>query len=332
VRVTPAMAILDLFEICNPAQEDIIQSYPDLVFNGENYVVVWSDEKYGEYYVTAGRVSPTGAVLDTGTCISTGAGSYEYQPRIAYDGSRCLAVWPKSSYYIQGRFVNSAGLPEDTVFNIAQNGSGPALACDGTNYLVAWFTGTYPALDIKARMISWSGVPLGSEITVTTDSDCNRWPDVIFDGNQYVVVWTKGANSPSSQYVWAQAISAAGTMINGNFQVSANTAGQRWFPAIASSDSNYLITWGQTGTTSDIYGNADQELLMIHEENSRRANNAEPPGPTIRCGSLNAFIDSGCLVFDISGRKLMTGSAKPGIYFIADRTGKKIIRKIIKVR
>jgi hypothetical protein len=213
------MVVLNSFEICNPAQEDIIQSYPDLVFNGENFVVVWSDEKYGEYYVTAGRVSPDGAVLDSGVCISTGMGGYEYQAKVAYDGTRCLAVWPKSSYSIQGRFVNSSGLPEDTVLTIAQNGS---------NYLVAWFAGAYPALDIKARLVSAAGVPVGSEIALTTDSDCNRWPDVIFDGRQYVVVWTKGSNSPASQYVWAQAISTAGSLVNGNFLVSANTTGQRW--------------------------------------------------------------------------------------------------------
>jgi hypothetical protein len=71
---------------------------------------------------------------------------------------------------------------------------------------------------------------------------------------------------------------------------------------------------------------------MVREENPHRAKIAEPAGPTILRGSLKAFIDSGCSIFDISGRQLRTGSAKPGIYFIADRTGKTIIRKVIIVR
>ncbi len=294
-------------------------------------MVVWSDEKFGTYFATAARISPSGAVLDTGICVSTGVGSYEYNPKIAFDGNRCLAIWPKSGL-IQGRFITSSGLPEDTVFNIASGASGPAIACDGNNYLVAWFVGTYPNLDIKARLVSPTGTLIGPEITITTDADCNRWPDVIFDGYQYVVVWTKGANSPSSQYVWAQGIASDGSLISGNFLISNNTAGQRWFPAIAASDSNYLVTWGQAGPTSDIYGNIDQGMLGIEEGKSYRSVEIEPVTATFTCRSLSEFFDAGYQVYDILGCEVTRGSDRPGIYFVKNSLLGEQIKKVIKVK
>jgi len=329
VRVTPSLAVLNTFEICNPSDPDIIQSYPDVVYNGENYQVVWSDEKFGAYYATAGRVSPGGAVLDTGICISTGSGSYEYQPKIAFDGDRCLVVWPKD-LGVQGRFINQDGQPEGSVFPVTANGSGPVLAFGGGNYLVAWFNGTYPNLNIIARLFSVSGVPLGSEITLTTDSDCNRWPDIIYDGYQYVVVWTKGANSPAAQYVWAQAISSAGTPVGGNFLVSANTSDQRWFPAIASSDTNYFITWGQSGATSNIMGNVDYSLVGIGEVKKISVPTGVYSGPTIMKQLPSHFSDKKYKIFDVSGRDLLGAALEPGVYFVALDGGEVVKITIVR--
>ena len=66
---------------------------PDIVFGGDNYLVVWSDGTFGgEYKVQAARVTPDGAVLDSGVVF--GMGAYcEYRPTVAFDGERYFAVW-----------------------------------------------------------------------------------------------------------------------------------------------------------------------------------------------------------------------------------------------
>jgi hypothetical protein len=323
------MTVLSTFEICNPTDPEIIQSYPDVVYNGENHQLVWSDEKYGVYYVTAGRVSPAGVVLDTGICISTGAGSYEYQPKLAFDGVRCLVVWPKD-LGVQARFLNRNGSPGGSVFSITGSGSGPVVAYGDSNYLVAWFNGTYPGLNIRARLFSVSGTPLGPDLTLTTDGDCNRWPDVIYDGCQYVVVWTKGANSPAAQYVWAQAISAAGDLLGGNFLVSANTSDQRWFPAIASSDTNYLVVWGQSGATSNIMGNLDHGLLGIRESLKSVTNRRGYYGPTMMHRLPDRFTKGESRIFCVDGREIAPEKITGGVYFIMVEDGN--IQKIIIVK
>jgi hypothetical protein len=323
------MAVLSTFEICNPSDPDIIQSYPDVVYNGDNFQVVWSDEKFGAYYATTARVSPDGVVLDTGICISTGSGSYEYQPKIDFDGDRCLAVWPKDAG-IQGRFIDHDGQPEGSVISITAGGSGPVLAFDGSNYLIAWFSGTYPSLNIKARLFSMTGIPLGSELILTTDNDCNRWPDVIYDGRQYFIVWTKGANSPASQYVWAQAVSTAGVLIGGNFLLSANTADQRWFPAIASSDTNYLVAWGQSGAASNVMGNVDHGLAGIKENLNTVLTKPVYRGPTFMHRIPESLIRGEARIFDISGREIVPEKIADGMYFI--KFAGNYLQKIIIVK
>jgi hypothetical protein len=323
------MDVLNTFEVCNPSDPGIIQSYPDVVFNGDNFQVVWSDEKFGAYYATTARVSPGGAVLDTGVCISTGTGNYEYQPKIACDGDRCLAVWPKDAG-IQGRFINHDGQPEGSVISVTAGGSGPVLAFDGINYLIAWFSGAYPGLNVKARLFSMSGVPLGSEIILTTDNDCNRWPDVIYDGRQYVIVWTKGANSPASQYVWAQAVSTGGDLIGGNFLISSNSTDQRWFPAIASSDTNYLVAWGQSGAASNIMGNLDHGLTGINENSKTVSSYPDYRGPTVMRHIPQQLIRGEVTIFDITGREIVPEKMTGGVYFIKFKDDK--IQKIIIVK
>ena len=82
VRVTPSLDTLNTFLICNIADDSFMQTDPTVTFTGENYLVVWSDEKYGPsnvFHPFAARVTPAGVVLDSGTRVSTSSAS-EYRP------------------------------------------------------------------------------------------------------------------------------------------------------------------------------------------------------------------------------------------------------------
>lgn len=331
MRVTPAMDTLGSFEVCNPSNPDLIQTYPDVAFGDSNYLAVWSDEKVSgtSYYICAARISPQGAILDTGVCISSGAGVYEYYPKVAYDGARWLVVWPKSGI-IQGRFVNNDGEPEGSVITIASGGAGgAAIAFDGANYLVVYQAGTWPNYNIYGQLVSTTGALVGGQITIALDAgDTLRWPDIVYDGSNYLVVWMSGPNSPGPNFIHGQGVAPDGSLISSNFQISDNSSTTRWWPMAAASDSNYLVVWGQ-GTSSDVYGNIDTGILGVGEHQDNEVQ-GQFLGATLFTGSLQNFCEQGYIVYDVTGRRVIMGEGEPGIYFL-EKDG-NAAGKIIKIR
>ena len=329
MRVTPNLDTLSSVEICNPADEGLIQTYPAACFDGQNYMVVWSDEKFGQYYVAAARVTPGGAVLDTGECITSGSGSYEYRAKIVYDGNRCLVVWPKSSI-IYGRFLNSSCQTEGSIFTIGSGGAGgPNIAFDGRNYLVVYQAGSWPNYNIYGQRVSPQGTLVGSQITIAIDNgDTLRWPDVVFDGRNYLVVWMSGQNNPGPNYIYGQGVAPDGSLIGNNFQICDNTPSMRWWPVVAASDRNYLVAWGQ-GSSSNVYGNVDIGLMGIKEDVITEQVSKSHIDATILRGSLSQLREKGYNVFDITGRQVEYG-LKPGVYFL-EKDG-QVVEKVIKVK
>ena len=324
VRVTPSLDTLGSFEFCNPADPDLIQNNVAVAFNGENYVAVWADEKYGGtgYYTTMTRITPAGVALDTGIPVNPSPSGTESRPNVACDPDRSFVVWTTSSG-TRGRFVNSGGQPEgDLVTVFAGYAGGADLAFDGTNYLVTWFTGTYPALTLHAQLVSTAGALVGGRIDVITTPDCHRWADVLFDGTNFFVVWQTGDNDVG-QVIYGQFVAPDGALIGGGVRICDNTTTKRWWPAAAASTDKFLVTWGQ-GTSSDIYGNIDWPVTGMLEP--------EPPGlverplaptsarPSVMRGAELSRESPGS-VRDVLGRRVNENRLEPGVYYLETATG-----------
>jgi hypothetical protein len=222
------MDTIGSMEICNPLDPDLIQTNADIEFGDSTYLIVWDDEKAGipnYFYTYVARVNVQGVVLDTGVCVSSGTGASEYYPKVGFDGTRWLVVWPKAGI-IQGRFVNSAGDPEGSIITIASGGAGgAAIAFDGNNYLVVYQAGTWPNYNIYGQLVSTTGTLVGGQIMIAIDAgDTLRWADVVFDSTQYMIVWMSGPNSPGPNYVHGQAVATDGTLCVGGLWLLHQTA------------------------------------------------------------------------------------------------------------
>ncbi len=308
VRVTPDLDTLNTFLICNIADDSLMQTDPTVTFTGENYLVVWSDEKYGPsntFHPFAARVTPAGAVLDSGVKISTSGGS-EYRPNVADDGERSLVVWSGSSNGSYGRFVNRDCLPEGDVFQLAPGtASGPNLCFGDSNYLAVWHEGAYPTLELYGRLVSPQGT-LGDPFAIATRPDCYRWNALAYDGQRFLVVWMSGLNN-EPETIFGRFIADDGSPIGDRFLVSGTSAVQRWWPALAYSDSNCLIAWEQ-GTSRDVYGSVDVRMTGV----------AEPwPAPSTERSERQSVVAGRLTVraplYDALGRR--STALKPGVYF-----------------
>lgn len=320
VRVTPELDTLGSFVICNKPGGQVD---PAVTFNGENFLVVWSEPAYDRAgAIVVARVTPQGAVIDSGVQVSEGDAS----PDISFDGSRSLVVWSEEYLGIQGRFVNNFAQPEDTVFTIARiaaTSTEPKIAFGNGVYLIIYadFCTSGISLDIYGQLVSSQGHLIGEKIRIAEGPMIQSNPDIDYDGTNFIVVWSQG-----SYDVYGQLVSTAGFPVGEQFQISQDTSYSKEYPVVATGLDNCLVVWGEYRDDSDIYGNIDIEI-GIDEEITQEISYILP---SIISGPLILDNKSKVSIYDVMGRAVSPDKLKPGIYFVI--TNSKAVQKVVKLR
>jgi hypothetical protein len=314
VRVTPELNVLDTVYICNQAGG---QNVPALAFNGENFLTVWYDPGLNKGIVAA-RVTPQGAVLDTGNCLGAG----DNDPDIASDGDRGLAVWSRDFYGVCGRFLDRQAQPVDTVLRvaaIAASGTAPGIACDSQNYLVVWADfGPGGDLDIFGRMVTGQGQMPGDIFPVARGSAVQKDPNPSFDGTKYLAVWLEDGLRIIGQFLGTD-----GKLIGGPFLISDTAIYERQYPAPGASADNYLTVWAEYHGGFDIYAALGNAIgIAEHLKKIIR------PLSSLICGPEFPREFDKLQIYDVCGRPVGSERVGPGIYFalLADRRRIKIIK------
>lgn len=331
MRVTPAGDTLGSVVI---TERPFVQMDPAVVYNGTEYVVIWTDAWYtGAYsWITAALVSPGGAVLDTGFCIGAQQTRSELKPDIAFDGEnmRCFAVWYNHDppFGVCGRLLDRTGQPLDTTVNVAATLAGfnvnPGIVFAGGQYFVVWADVRPGAddLDIYGRFVLAGGQPAGAPILIATGASNQLYPAVGYDGSSLLVVWRE-----ETMAIIGQRLSASGALIGGNFPVSDSTAYYRFDAALGAAPQNFLVVWSENrDVATDIVGNVDVPAAVQEAPVSR----PEPPGAVVFGGDLVLPAGGGYRVYDVCGRDVTGRSVARGIYFIT--RDDRIVRKAVKVR
>src|SRR5688500_8767131 len=132
----------------------------------------------------------------------------------------------------------------------------PAVAFDGTTYLVVWQEQRPGgSRDIYAARVSEAGVvldPLGIPISKAAG---NQWaPAVAYDGSSVVVVWQDDRSASTRPDVSASLSSTAGVLLDpGGIPISSGP-GAQFMPAVVGTGAGSLVVWAEGGTGSDIRG------------------------------------------------------------------------------
>jgi hypothetical protein len=174
-------------------------------------------------------------------------------PSVAWNGTEFLVVWQHT--YAGGLadvFAQRTGITTKNGFMIFVSDvdfrdDRPAVASNGSDWLVVWSkrgTGTY---DLRGERISSSGNQLG-EFGISSAAGDQDTPSVAFDGS-YLVAWQDRRNS-SVPDVYAGRVTSAGAVSDGSGFPIANTSATEDSPSVTGGPGT---GWGvvlESGTAS----------------------------------------------------------------------------------
>ena len=240
---------------------------------GNEYLVAWDSRDNGGTF-HGQRVSPDGSLLGNRLdLIVTGAPNEGMDLAYNPTPNEYLIIWsdrrePDPDYpQVYARRLSTTGSPLASEFFVCPKAN-PGV-CDGQSqrqpavaynpqsqeYLAVWqdfrrgSTGVL-SIDIVGRRISVAGVPLGGKIVIVNpDAGTQTLPDVAANNvsNEYMVVWRDGREVSNQRRIYAQRISAGGSLLGVNVPVSAVLADQR-HPAVAAQTvpGGYTVVWADS--------------------------------------------------------------------------------------
>lgn len=239
------------------------QKDTSLAFDGTNYWVIWQDYRAGGTDIYGTRISTDGTVLDPGGVAICVDASTQSSPAIACsDGSNCLIAWSdgrNGNGDIYGaRVLQDASVLDPNGITISAEGgyqNSPAIAYDGTDYLVVWDDDRNGnGLDIYGSRVSTSGVLLDSNgFAISTVINTQRSPLITYDGTEYLVVW-RDFRSGNNYDLYGTRVSITGLLIGNEFSISTDQYQYQYqCQAIASSGKGRAIIVYQHFDDSDGY-------------------------------------------------------------------------------
>jgi hypothetical protein len=250
-RVSSAGVVLDPDGI-RMGQVDGAPGGPTVAFGGGTFLVVWPGTgPTGQLQTLAATVAPSG---DVGGVV--GFGNRGWSLAISYGGGSFLVVWVEfneafTGSLISGTRISPAGVVLDPSGLAIEAGWGlpgnPAVAFNGTNYLVVWEGGDSDG-QIHGKRVDQSGVVLDPvEISITTTVGARAsGPSVIALGGRFVVGWYRSVAGGVLDAVGTR-VDGAGTVLDpAGFTIAASilTAVQYGFEMVLSSNgSNIFAVW-----------------------------------------------------------------------------------------
>ncbi len=358
-RVTPSGEVLEPAGIAISIS-DQIQLYPEIAFDGINWLVVWHDWRNHVYDIYGTRVSLNGTVLDpNGIAICIYSGN-QYHPAVASDGNKSFVVWDdtrEGSSRIYGTRVAQDGLVMDPDGIMVSNNSSyiPSIAFADTNYLVTWDDYRSGSANIYGARISTTGTVLDpSGISIGNAVNAQNTSDVNFDGENWFVVW-QDYRSSADYDIYSAKVSQTGLVLE-IFAVSTNPVDQispelthglqnqmlitwsGWIDSICHRPANTHHIWGKfypgVGIEDDILVNNIHSKFEIYPNPSISFFNVRLP-KAVNQQELKIFDASGKMVKILDPTSIQKNKQEvrislkvinPGIYFLRlDKETKKFL-------
>ncbi len=255
-RISPDGQIIDKYGIAVCTVTGI-QCDPAVVWDGTQYIVVWSDRREALQHIYAARVKINGEVLDKQGILVSGTSGVQAYPHIASSGVNSLIVWQDSrgtSLDIYGCVMTRDGILSKNYGIVTVSGSEetPDVAYNGTQYLVVWKdsrnSGTSKT-DIYGCRVARNGIRVGSEFIIsrtTTGSGAaedQSAPRICSYGTGCLVVWEDMRVNGVNTDVYGARVNTSGVVLDTNGILISGASGNQEAPAVGFDGTRLLVAW-----------------------------------------------------------------------------------------
>ncbi len=236
-----------------------LANQPSIAFDGEDYLVVWSEYDGSNFEIRAAQVNGAGVIVQPIGFLSTqGDSRDDKRPAVAWNGTRFLVTWEHnfsdSDIDVYGRVVNRAGFPIGSVISVVApigNQTYPSVAAVGATFFAVWSDDRTGAGDIRGARVTNAGTVLDASpgVAVTSAASAETQPDIASTSGALLVSYQNfaAADNPDVYAVRTNlSLQPIGTPIP-----LATTAAPEQDAKVASNGSGYLVVWGGNG---DIQG------------------------------------------------------------------------------
>jgi hypothetical protein len=249
-----------------------VQSSPAVAGNGDDYLVVWRDSRstgiYGSVVSADGTVSPTNGFP---ICV---AANDQYTPAVAALGTNYLVAWQdyrngSLNYHsdIYAARVTGNGVLLDTngiaVCTGTNSNDHPAVASNGTNFLVVWEGYDVGGNDILGARVGPNGLVLdtnGFVISHAANAQVN--PAAAPIGGDFLIVWQDYRGSPTNDYeatIYGARVRGDGSIADPDGVALSPALGEKGTAAVGTHGSDAIAVWqdfrtNPSSTLADIYG------------------------------------------------------------------------------
>lgn len=265
-RVTPDGVVLDPTSI--PVINEIEdQEYPSVAAGGNNFLIVWQDERENGYLpdIYGARVSSSGTLLDPGGFELGLTTNKQTKPSAAFDGSNYLVAWEDNrleadSTKIYAMRITPDGTELDAAPLLISDPSGiraePSVVFDGINFLIIWRNHQqgWNNPDIYGARITPGGALLDpGGFPIASSGDDEWYPAAVFGGANTLAVWSRRVGN--NYHIYGARVTPQGVVLDPSGIPIATASTYHYNPVVAFADSIFLIVYERKNSSSkeDIY-------------------------------------------------------------------------------
>jgi hypothetical protein len=208
----------------------------DLVWTGSEIGLAWHDNRDGNLEIYFTRLDAGGSriMLDQRITETTHRGGTN--PALAWTGTEYGLIWRRDDVYFTR--LSAGGTPMVDAHVIGSQASGIDLVWNGAAYGYIRVQGDDE--EIHFSLLDATGLPLGSDVSVSTDTGLSLSPATVWTGSEFGLAWQDDADGDNEIYFTR--LDASGTIIGSTVQVTSDPA-ESTLPAVAWNGTGYGILW-----------------------------------------------------------------------------------------